>query len=122
MRIAMRRIVNSVRERISMIAKNILIVCQISTGVFSGERMFEVQLADGSQTYSGIAPLHYFRKEDGGELTASDPPGNNTIKGTLTARLVRNGGKTALVAIPDGEAITVPADIIHEPKYVPIRS
>ena len=91
-----------------MANESIRLNCNISRGAFSGERVFEIRLASGE--YTGVAPLHYFQKIDGGELMASEPPPNNTMAGTLSAKLITmQRGEIAFVAIPDGEAVTVPA-------------
>jgi len=90
-----------------MANESIRLNCNISRGAFSGERVFEIRLASGE--YTGVAPLHYFQKTDGGELKPSEPPPDNTMAGTLSAKLIMiQRGEIAFVAIPDGEAITVP--------------
>jgi hypothetical protein len=75
------------------------LACELFQGAFSGEVVFAVQTPEG--VYEGVAPRHYARPAGG--LSAQ------AVAGTLRVRVIRNGGKRALVATPDGEAITVPA-------------
>ncbi len=78
--------------------------CELYQGAFSGEVVFAVETLDG-EPYEGIAPKHYAKPVD--DLCA-DP-----INGSLEVRVIRNGGKSARVRMPDGEAIDVPVAIIN---------
>ena|SRR5256885_2103794 len=106
-----------------MDSKFIYLDCDISAGMFSGECVFELELSSGER-YSGFAPRHYCRKPNGQPLPAGTPRERQTIKGKIAARLIRNGGDVAYVAIPDGEAVEVPAGIISprepETSHVPV--
>ena len=101
----------------------IYIEARLLAGMFSGECVFELELSSGER-YSGIAPRHYCRKPNGQPLAAGSPRENQSIKGKIAARLIRNGGGVAYVAIPDGEAVEVPAGKISprepETSHVPV--
>jgi hypothetical protein len=104
--------------------KLILIACRIFRGVFSGERVFEVSQA-GGETYTGIAPVHYFLGPTGKPL-AKDEPGDDGIDGKIIGVLVKNGGGTTRIAVPDGESIIVNNGQVSkrprakERNYVPV--
>lgn len=106
-----------------MDSKFVYLECRISAGMFSGECVFDVELSSGEH-YVGIAPRHYCRKPNGHPLPVGTPRQKQSIKGKIAARLIRNGGDVAYVAIPDGEAVEVPAGIIspREPEtaHVPV--
>ena len=106
-----------------MQTKFIYLEARLSAGMFSGECVFELELSSGEQ-YSGFAPRHYCRKPNGQPLAAGSPREKQTIKGKIAARLIRNGGDVAYVAIPDGEAVEVPAGIVSqrepETSHVPV--
>lgn len=78
--------------------------CELYQSAFSGEVVFAVETLDG-KPYEGIAPKHYANPVD--SLSA------NPINGSLEVRVIRNGGKSARVRMPDGEAIDVPLAIIN---------
>jgi len=79
--------------------------CALYQSAFSGEVVFEVKTS-GGQSYEGIAPRHYAEPAD----DLSDAP----THGHLSVRVIRNGGGSARVRMPDGETIDVPADTITE--------
>ncbi|MCK4627190.1 MAG: hypothetical protein KAV00_17895 [Phycisphaerae bacterium] len=81
--------------------------CELYRSAFSGEVVFAVKTLDG-KPYEGIAPKHYARPVD--NLSA------NPIHGSLEVRVIKNGGKSARVRMPDGEAIDVPLTIINLPN------
>ena len=100
----------------------VFVRCQVFRGAFSAERVFGVPEANG---YTGIAPVHYVRKIDDGLFLPSEPAENEAIPGKLFARMIKNGGDSAQVAIPDGEAITVPLALISRraaDQHVSVRS
>ena len=105
-----------------METKFIYLEARISAGMFSGECVFELELSSGER-YSGFAPRHYCRKANGKPLAAGSPK-KESIDGKIAARLIRNGGGVAYVAIPDGEAVEVPAEIVSprepETSHVPV--
>jgi len=96
-----------------MNAKFVYLECQISAGAFSDECVFELKLASGDE-YIGIAPRKYCRTEDGHQLASDSLQKQSTITGKIAARLIRNGGDVAVVAIPDGEAVEVSAGIVSQ--------
>jgi hypothetical protein len=106
-----------------MESKFIYLDCRISAGMFSSECVFELTLSSGEH-YFGIAPRNYCRKPNGQPLAAGSPKNKESISGKIAARLIRNGGDVALVAIPDGEAVEVPAGIVSprelETSHVPV--
>lgn len=91
--------------------KGAFVLCEIERGAFSGERVFQIALTDGG-TYIGVAPRDYYFKADGSELSPDEPSATQLINGMLTIRIIKNGGKTAYIAIPDGEAVTVSSEKI----------
>jgi hypothetical protein len=101
----------------------IYLEARISPGAFSGECVFELKLSSGEH-YVGLAARNYCRQPDGQPLASGSPKEKQTIKGKIAARLIRNGGDVAYVAIPDGEAVEVPAGIISprepETSHVPV--
>lgn len=94
-----------------MQGQQVFLKCEISMGGFSGERVFELSTTSGSD-YAGIAPVAYCRRDDGSCYNVHEP--RSKERGKVMARLIRNGGNEAFVAIPDGEAISVSEDIVVE--------
>jgi len=105
--------------------QTVLLACQISPSSFSGERVFRINLANNTE-YVGVAPVDYCRRQDQSAIGSNQPPQGKRISGFVEGRVVENGGREARVALPDGEAITVPLDrisFVSEPKettYVPV--
>ena len=105
--------------------QTVLLACRISPSSFSGERVFHIALADNTE-YAGVAPVDYCRWQDQSAIGANEPPKGKRISGFVEGRLIGSGGRKAKVALPDGEAITVPLDrisFVSEPKettYVPV--
>jgi hypothetical protein len=105
--------------------QTVLLACQISPSSFSGERVFRITLADSTE-YVGVAPVDYFRRQDQSAVGSNEPPKGKRFSGFVEGRLIENGSRQAKVALPDGEAITVPLDrisFVSEPKettYVPV--
>lgn len=75
--------------------------CDLYAGAFSGEVVFAVS----SIGYEGIAPKHYAEPNSG--LSQNDPR-----SGTVRVVVKSNGGKTAVVAVPDGNCIEVAASLV----------
>lgn len=91
----------------------IAIPCKISQGVVPDERAFEVTL-NGGACHSGVAPVYYFWNHEGERLGASEPPGDQEMRGKIAARLLERHNGTALVSIPDGAVVQVQADSITQ--------
>ncbi len=87
--------------------------CQISQGAFSGERVFEVNQLDGVK-YIGLSPRHYCYHRVGDVLKATEPQPGVSIDGRIAARRIGIMKEGARVAIPDGRAISVPAELITD--------
>ncbi len=77
--------------------------CELYQSAFSGEVVFSVRTASG-ESYEGVAPKHY--AEPAGGLTSEPTAGQVSVK------VLKNGGGTARVIVPDGEAIEVPGDSV----------
>jgi hypothetical protein len=106
--------------------QTVLLVCQISRSGFSGERVFRLTLADGTE-YVGVAPVDYCYHPDKSPLGTDDPPQGQRIDGLVEGRVIENGGRVAKVAMPDGEVIEVSLDRIpfgrsKQTDYVPLGS
>jgi hypothetical protein len=83
----------------------IALPCKLTPGGFSGERVFEVELADG-KLYRGVAPRQ-FCWNDQGRLVAENEPADEA-SGMVDARALdwTDDGQT-IVEVPDGEVIAV---------------
>jgi hypothetical protein len=105
--------------------QTVLLACQISASSFSEERVFRITLANNTE-YVGIAPVDYCRRQDQSAIGLNEPPKGKRISGFVEGRVIEDGRREAKVALPDGEAITVPLDrisFVSEPKettYVPV--
>ena len=80
------------------------LTCQLYKGAFSKEVVFSFETA-AKVNYEGIAPTHYASPTD--NLQKEKP-----VDGKIKVQVITNGGDTALVAIPDGEAVRVPASSV----------
>lgn len=79
--------------------------CKISPGGFSGERIFEVVLADG-EAYQSLTPRQFCWNSQG-NLVAADEP-NAEVEGMVAARIVDFiDDDQLIVEVPDGETIAV---------------
>jgi hypothetical protein len=95
-------------------AKRIALRCKISQGGFSGEMIFRVALNDGEE-YVGAAPPQYFSTAEGNPLRPEQLARGKTVHGKIEARLIKEEqGGTLLVAVPDGQVLTVNPDQITE--------
>jgi hypothetical protein len=107
--------------------QTVLLACQISPSGFSGERVFRIPLPNKTE-YVGVAPVDYCRRDDQSPVGSNEPPKGQRISGFVEGRLIANDGREAKVALPDGEAITVPLErisYVSQPKemaYVSVRS
>ena len=87
--------------------RHVRIQCKISRGGFSGEKVFRMQLADGTE-HVGAAPTAYCYDAQGRPLGAGGPPA--PVAGLLTARIIeRYEDGTCLVSVPSGEVLRVRA-------------
>jgi hypothetical protein len=81
--------------------------------MFSNERAFEVELADGT-SYSGPAPIHFCWNEDRKPLGESEAVGKE-VNGWVAARVISQlEDDQVVVEVPDGEMIAVRASKIRE--------
>jgi hypothetical protein len=78
--------------------------CKVSLGGFSGERIFDVILANG-ELYRSIAP-RYFCWNSQNHLVAENEP-QTQIDGMVAARVINSIGDQIIVEVPDGEVIAV---------------
>ncbi len=106
--------------------RQVAVSCQISKGAFSDELVFEIETT-GGETHIGAASRQYFWDENGRTLGA-DEPGDTPINGLVAARRLKSNNGSTLVAVPDGEVISVRSDAIgsrpaeSESSHVPIES
>jgi hypothetical protein len=84
--------------------------CLLSRGPFSGERIFDIELADGAR-YVGIAPRQSCLI-GGRQVNLDEPRPDETVPAMLDAYFVRNGGENAVILIPDGERVEVPVQAV----------
>ena len=104
----------------------IAIPCKLAPGMFASERLFKVELADGTE-YRGIEP-QFFCWNTAGRLVANGEP-TTEAAGLLAARLVDElDEKQVAVEVPNGDVIAVvvasvkqrPTEI--QPPTIPTRS
>jgi hypothetical protein len=96
----------------------IALLCTISRGGFTDERIFRVKLADDG-THVGACPRQYCYKRSGRLLKEDEPSERGkTIEGLVLARYVREAKEgVALVSVPDGAVVSVrPEQIREAPK------
>jgi hypothetical protein len=90
-----------------MPAHNTLVAlpCKLSPGAFSGERVIDVQLADG-QIYTSVAPRHFCWNASGRLVGEKEPLAE--VDGMVAARVIEDLDENQVaVEIPDGEVIAV---------------
>ncbi len=100
----------------------IYVTCNVSRGAFSSERVFTIEQSDGAK-YVGIAPLHYYRKNDGKSFfTKSEPLLGESVSGKIAARKVDVKGNDVRILVPDGESVYVSGGMItvRDPGNVPV--
>ena len=79
--------------------------CRLSPGMFSGERIIEVKLANGD-TYTGLAPRHFCWNASGRLVSESEP--TTEVDGMVAARRIEDLDEDQVaVEIPDGAVIAV---------------
>ena len=92
--------------------------CKLSPGIVSGERVFEVALANG-RTYTGVAPRHFCWNAQGRLVGEKEPGGE--AEGMVAARIVEElEDDQVAVEVPDGEVIAVNQDQI-QPRPTPVQ-
>lgn len=83
----------------------VAIPCKLSPGSFSGERVFEVQLANGD-SYTSLAPRHFCWNANG-KIVGDREPTTKT-SGMIAAKIVTEIDDNQLqIEVPDGEVIAV---------------
>jgi hypothetical protein len=107
----------------------VLVACTIRPGAFSGERVFQLPMSAPLDEYVGIAPVAHCFDQEKNPLTKGHPPEGSVIDGFVEAYLISNGGDSAKIELPDGEAVIVAATLVpyrresdREAKYVPVGS
>ena len=107
----------------------VLVSCKIRRGAFSGERVFQLPMAEDQGDYIGLAPVDHCLDERLDPLGRDQPPAEVDIDGFVEAFLIANGGVEARIELPDGEAVRVSVAQLpyqKEPdrgsKYVPVGS
>lgn len=96
-----------------MPSRPIALLCSISRGGFSGERI--VTISTDSGEYRGIAPTEYCWKADGSGLESEDPVQGQTISGLVAALLFqKSNDNKAIVSVPDGSVFLVSSDVISK--------
>ena len=86
--------------------KPIAIYSKISRSGFSAERIFEVQLEDGS--YQGAVHYRYCFACNDRPIGEDEPPRGETMEGKVAARrITEEEGDKVLVSVPDGAVLEV---------------
>ncbi len=94
------------------IVQLVAVPCQLSPGVFSSERVFEVVLKNGER-HQGVAP-RFFCWNERGQVVAEDEPAD-LIDGMVAAKLLDRGSSDyAVVEVPDGEVIAVEKSAVRK--------
>ena len=95
--------------------------CELSPGGFSGERIFEIWLANGD-LYKSIAPRQFCWNEEGKLVEENEPSDGNKIPGKVAARLIDHLDENqVIVEVPDGQIIAVNKEDIIVPRPTPIK-
>lgn len=90
----------------------VALTCKIAPGGFSGERVFEVKLANGD-SYRSLAPRQFCWNSQG-DLVAEDEP-NTEVDGMIAARIVDSiDDNQVILEVPDGEIIAVDRSDVKE--------
>lgn len=102
-----------------MNSEQIAILCQLSRGAFTDERIFRIKLAEEG-TYTGACPRQYCYTREGKLLKTEQPEKGKQVSGLILARRVADPGEgSVLVSVPDGEVLAVMAEEIRPaPKEV----
>jgi hypothetical protein len=89
------------------IGEDVRVRCRISRSGFSSERVFRLELANGT-IHTGAAPLDYCFNQNHEPLGADQPPVGKLIQGFLSARVVRKEPDgTSWVHLPSGDVVQV---------------
>ncbi len=92
--------------------------CKLAPGGFSGERVFEVELANG-EAYRGLAPRPFCWNGQGRIVGAGEPSGE--VAGMVAARVVDElDDGQVIVEVPDGAVIAVDPALV-KPRPTDIR-
>lgn len=90
----------------------VAIMCKVSPGGFSGERIFEVILANG-EPYRSLAPRQFCWNSQNNLVTENEP--NTEINGLIAARIIDDiDNDQMIVEVPDGEIIAVDKGIVKQ--------
>jgi hypothetical protein len=103
--------------------RKVLVPCTIERGGFGNERTYRVRLAGGEE-HIGLAPWIYCL--DNKHKPIEDEPAiKEIIKGFIVGNRIRNGGKEAKVAFPDGAVCLIDAkdakEVPEETACVPVE-
>jgi hypothetical protein len=96
-----------------MLSLNSLVAlpCKLSPGGFSGERIFEVTLADG-KPYKSLAPRQFCWNGERLLVAENEPTGE--IEGMVAARVVESiDHDQIIVEVPDGAVIAVDKEAVQ---------
>jgi hypothetical protein len=85
-------------------AEKASVQCDLYASAFPSEAVFAFKTIS-NEKYEGVAPMHYVQPTQG----LSQEP----IHGVVRVRLIRNGGKSSLIATPDGEVMEVSSSIVQ---------
>jgi hypothetical protein len=87
--------------------------CNLSKGIFSTERIFEMRLANG-ETFTGLSPVHFCWNDKGDLLRPGEGEGE-AIPGFIAARVVEElEGDQVAVEVPSGDVLAVRKAQIRE--------
>lgn len=90
----------------------VALTCKVAPGGFSGERIFEVKLANG-ELYRSVAPRQFCWNNQGYLVAENEP--DKEVDGMIAARIVDSVGDDQLVVeVPDGETIAVDKKDVKE--------
>lgn len=97
--------------------------CKLSPGAFSGERVIDIELANG-QIYTSVAPRHFCWNASGKLVGEREP--STEVDGMVAARVIDELDENQFaVEIPDGEVIAVDRGLVRDrptPITPPSRS
>jgi hypothetical protein len=97
-----------------MLSLNSLVAlpCKLSPGGFSGERIFEVILADG-KSYKSLAPRQFCWNSERSLVAENEP--TSEVEGMVAARVIESiEHDQIIVEVPDGEVIAVDKDAVQK--------
>lgn len=90
----------------------IALICKVAPGGFSGERIFEVRLADGNP-YRSLAPRQFCWNSQGNLVAENEP--TTEVDGMVAARIIDSvDDEQLIVEVPDGEIIAVDRSDVKE--------